>query len=270
MRLKQEIINGIFAIKDLSNSLESFNTFNPFNLIIYKVNEIITEERTKPVSSIEFIESKYSNDNAKKDLVKLFNNSRFDYPKPIELIKTLIKIYNNKNAIILDFFAGSGTTGQAVVELNSEDNGNRQFILCTNNENNICEEVTYQRLIKVNYGNTKAKPLKFNLKHYRTSYIPRINTEEENIQENLLVNIRNLIQLENGISIDDKRTRVILSEDEIDKFSENTEQIKECEKLYISSDILLTAKQVKIFKDNNIEVFIIPEYYFDEEIKGVQ
>ena len=51
---------------------------------------------------------------------------------------------------------------------------------------------------------------------------------------------------------------------------ENTEQIKECEKLYISSDILLTAKQVKIFKDNNIEVFIIPEYYFDEEIKGVQ
>ena len=145
--------------------------------------KIITEERTKPVSSIEFIESKYSNDNAKKDLVKLFNNSRFDYPKPIELIKTLIKIYNNKNAIILDFFAGSGTTGQAVVELNSEDNGNRQFILCTNNENNICEEVTYQRLIKVNYGTTKAKPLKFNLKYYRTSYIPRINTEEENIQE---------------------------------------------------------------------------------------
>ena len=45
MRLKQEIINGIFAIKDLSNSLESFNTFNPFNLVIYKVNEIITEER---------------------------------------------------------------------------------------------------------------------------------------------------------------------------------------------------------------------------------
>ena len=106
--------------------------------------------------------------------------------------------------------------------------------------------------------------------HYKTAYVPRLNTEEENIQENLLVNIKNLIQLENGISIDDKRIKVILSEDEIDKFSENTEQIKECEKLYISSDILLTAKQVKIFKDNNIEVFIIPEYYFDEEIKGVQ
>ena len=112
--------------------------------------------------------------------------------------------------------------------------------------------------------------IKYNLKYYKTAYVPRLNTDEENIQENLLVNIKNLIQLENGISIDDKRIKVILSEDEIDKFSENTEQIKECEKLYISSDILLTAKQVKIFKDNNIEVFIIPEYYFDEEIKGVQ
>ena len=266
--------NGFIVVKKGKNGLPRIYTKTYLNAKIQKDEiggyKIITEERTKPVSSIEFIESKYSNDNAKKDLVKLFNNSRFDYPKPIELIKTLIKIYNNKNAIILDFFAGSGTTGQAVVELNSEDNGNRQFILCTNNENNICEEVTYQRLIKVNYGTTKAKPLKFNLKYYRTSYIPRINTEEENIQENLLVNIRNLIQLENGISIDDKRIRVILSEEEIDKFSENTEQIKECEKLYISSDILLTAKQVKIFKDNNIEVFIIPEYYFDEEIKEVQ
>ena len=82
--------------------------------------------------------------------------------------------------------------------------------------------------------------------------------------------IKSLIQLENGISIDDKKIRVILNEEDIDKFSENEETIKECEKLYISSDILLTAKQVKIFKDNNIEVFIIPEYYFDEEIKEVQ
>lgn len=63
---------------------------------------------------------------------------------------------------------------------------------------------------------------------------------------------------------------VILNEEDIDRFSENEEAIKECEKLYISSDILLTAKQVKIFKDNNIDVFVIPEYYFDEEIKEVQ
>ena len=58
----------------------------------------------------------------------------------------MIKAYYRKDAIILDFFAGSGTTGQAVMELNIEDGGNRRFILCTNNQNNICEEITYKRI----------------------------------------------------------------------------------------------------------------------------
>ena len=57
-----------------------------------------------------------------------------------------------KDAIILDIFAGSGTTGHAVLELNKKDGGNRQFILCTNNENNICTDVTYPRLKKVIEG----------------------------------------------------------------------------------------------------------------------
>ena len=109
-----------------------------------------------------------------------------------------------------------------------------------------------------------------NLKYYRTAYVPRMNTEDENIQENLLVNIKNLIQLENGIDIDDRKVKVILDEKKIDEFSTKINEVKECEKLYISSDILLTAKQTKLFKNNNIEIFIIPEYYFDEEIKEVQ
>ena len=266
--------NGFIVVKKGKNGLPRIYTKTYLNAKIQKDEiegyKITIEERRKPISSIEFIESKYSNDNAKKDLVKLFDNSKFDYPNPVELIKTLIKIYNNKNAVILDFFAGSGTTGQAVLELNNEDNGNRQFILCTNNENNICEKVTYQRLIKVNYGTPKVKPLKFNLKYYRTNYIPRLNNEEENIQENLLLNIKNLIQLENGINIDDKKIKVIFDEKTIDEFSTKIDEVMECEKLYISSDILLTAKQTKLFKDNNVEIFIIPEYYFDEEIKEVQ
>ena len=196
----------------------------------------------------------------------------FETIKPVKLIKDLIfhVIGNKKNAIVLDFFAGSGTTAQAVLELNEEDNGDRKFIICTNNENDICANITLARLRKVINGYNEIKGITANVKYYRTTYIPRTNTDDENIQENLLKNIKNLIQLENGISIDDKIIKVILSEDEIDKFSENIEQIKECEKLYISSDILLTAKQVKIFKDNNIDVFVIPEYYFDEEIKEVQ
>jgi len=70
----------------------------------------------------------------------------FPTAKPTELIKRLIRAYSDKDSIILDFFAGSGTTGQAVLELNEEDGGNRQFILCNTNENNIFSDICYPRL----------------------------------------------------------------------------------------------------------------------------
>ncbi len=183
--------------------------------------------------------------------------------KPIRLIKQLIKYCTNEDDLILDFFAGSGTTAHAVVELNKEDIGNRRFIVCTNNENNICEEITYQRLQNI------KNDLKFNLKYYRCTYIPRLNTEKENLHNNLLINIKNLIQLENGIEIDDKKIRVYLNEYELDDFSTNQEELNTCDKIYISSDILLTLEQEQIFENNNIEVYIIPEYYFEDEIMEV-
>lgn len=193
--------------------------------------------------------------------------------KPIRLIKQLISsvtdLEKNKEITVLDFFAGSGTTGEAVLELNLEDGGNRNFILCTNNENNICEDITYKRILNAINGYKNKKGFKSNLKYYKTSYIPRINTDEEDLSKNLMINIKNLIQLENGIEIDDKIVRVILSEEEIDKFTSNDKELNECEKLYISSDILLTSRQSQILKDFNIELFIIPEYYFEDEIREV-
>ena len=95
-----------------------------------------------------------SSANGTKELAQIFNEKVFDNPKPVELISYFIKaIYNNnKNAIVLDFFAGSGTTGQAVMELNEDDGGKRQFILVTNNENNIGTEITRERLYRVIKG----------------------------------------------------------------------------------------------------------------------
>lgn len=92
----------------------------------------------------------------KKDIKNVLD-VEFSYPKPISLIKRFLQLHPNKNATILDFFAGSGTTGQAVLELNREDGGHRQFILCTNNENNICRDVTYERLRRVINGYTTPK-----------------------------------------------------------------------------------------------------------------
>lgn len=207
------------------------------------------------------------NEDAADDLRNL--KIDFSFSKPKSLIKQLLKIASKKDSVILDFFAGSGTTAQAVLELNKEDNGKRQFILCTNNENNICEEITYKRIKNVITGYGKYNPLKSNLKYYRCTYIPRINTETEDLHNNLLINIKNLIQLENGIEIDDNKIRVYLNEDELDRFSTNEDELEICEKVYISSDILLTSEQENIFENNNIEVYIIPEYYFEDEIMEV-
>jgi len=100
----------------------------------------------------------------------------FDGQKPTSLIKTLLKISSDKYSIILDFFAGSGTTGQAVLELNKEESGDRKFILCTNNENNICERKTFERIKKVIRGSANQNKnyvagLGGNIKYLKTDFI---------------------------------------------------------------------------------------------------
>lgn len=99
--------------------------------------------------------------------------------KPIKMLKQFINYHQNKNAIILDFFAGSGSTGHAVLDLNNEDGGNRQFILCTNNENNICEEVTYTRLKNVMNGYSNKDPLGGNLKYFKTEFVKADGTRDQ-------------------------------------------------------------------------------------------
>lgn len=222
-----------------------------------------TSKKYRPISNYYDFSADFGN--IRQEGNTPFNSGK----KPVKMLKELINYHKNKDATVLDFFAGSGSTAQAVLELNKEDNGNRQFVLCTNNENNICEEITYKRIKNVINGYGKYDALKTNLKYYRCTYIPRINTENENLHNNLLINIKNLIQLENGIEIDDNKIRVYLDEEELDKFSTNKEELEVCEKVYISSDILLTSEQEEIFENNNIEVYIIPEYYFEDEIKEV-
>ena len=92
----------------------------------------------------------------------------FDNPKPTELIERCLAI-GAPDALCLDFFAGSGTTGHAVMKLNAQDGGSRRFILCTNNENGICREVAYERLRRViDRENYAAR-----LRYYRVEYVPR-------------------------------------------------------------------------------------------------
>jgi len=86
-------------------------------------------------------------------LTEIIGQNDFPYPKSIHAVKEcVLSMTGKKDAIVLDFFAGSGTTGHAVMELNDEDGGSRQFILCTNNEGDICASVTLPRLSRVMRG----------------------------------------------------------------------------------------------------------------------
>jgi len=105
-------------------------------------------------------------------------------PKPTPLIKYLLKIFSNKSSIILDFFAGSGTTGHAVLELNEEDGGNRQFILCTDNESKICTDICYPRISKVMKGykmpnGKKVEGLEGSLKYYKVAFEKASNNGDQ-------------------------------------------------------------------------------------------
>jgi adenine-specific DNA-methyltransferase len=117
-----------------------------------------------------------SNDDARKELKELLPQNTFDSPKPTSLISRILSLAVDKNATVLDFMAGSGSTGHSVLKLNKEDGGNRKFILCTNNENNICTDICYPRIKKVitGYKNNKEQKivgLKANLKYFTCDFV---------------------------------------------------------------------------------------------------
>ena len=125
----------------------------------YQPNELIPTLEVvgfkTAASSIPTIwaDNKFLTSAGSKDIKKVFDRKvDFPFPKPVALIKEVLHRVSKSDSLILDFFAGSGTTAQAVLELNREDNGTRRFILCTNNENNICDSVTYPRVSTIISG----------------------------------------------------------------------------------------------------------------------
>ncbi|HIQ85127.1 MAG TPA: site-specific DNA-methyltransferase [Candidatus Cryptobacteroides excrementigallinarum] len=141
-------------------------------------NTLITKEIGVRFCSLDLLDNKYSNPNGVADL-SVLGDIKFNNPKPISLIRTICELYPAKNSTILDFFAGSGTTLHAAMQLNAEDGGHRKCILVTNNENNICEEVTYERNKRVIQGYTTPKGEEVpgltgnTLRYYRTDFISR-------------------------------------------------------------------------------------------------
>ena len=198
------------------------------------------------------------------ELEKYFDKkSVFAYPKSVELLRLLIDsiTYNNKECIVLDFFAGSGTTGHAVMKLNAEDGGNRRFILCTNNENGICRDVTYERIRRV----IDKEDYAASLKYYKVDYVPISDRMYYEYADELLRHIRELVELENGINFTgNEEIAIVLTDEELEIFLDDEGICKRCRKLYMGHDVLLDAQQAQALQEYNIAVNVIPDYYYKE------
>lgn len=156
-----------------------------------------------PVSTVWPFDNVGSTRTAKTELSLIVQQSIFSYPKPSSLISFIEKVASDKDSVILDYFAGSGTTLHATMQLNAEDGGHRQCILVTNNENNICEEVTYERNKRVILGYTTPKGeqvvglTKNNLRYYQLELSERTNDHQQN--QELMRGLKDLLCIKDNI-----------------------------------------------------------------------
>ena len=215
-------------------------------------------------------------DEAKKELKKQFDgNAPFDTPKPTRLIQRIEQIASDSNSIILDFFAGSGTTLHATMQLNAEDGGHRQCILVTNNENDICEEVTYERNRRVIQGYTTPKGeevkglTKNNLRYYKADFISRAPSSKN--KRELVKAATDLLCIKENMYHETKMicNGKALRKDYTRRFTEDS---KEMIVIYEPAVIKYIVDELKAWdKKEFIKVYVFSEgrYAYDDDFKEV-
>jgi len=202
--------------------------------------------------------------------------------KPVRLIRQLLKWFNKPNSIVFDFFAGSGTAGQAVMELNEEDGGRRQFILNTNNDeivngekHKIMSDVCYPRIENVIKGYNNTRGVGNSIKYYKTAFVGKNNILDaddrdkielaHNAGEMLAIAENTLEEIEKNdyfqLFENNKQYTAIYFREEFDKFDKFEKRIRELKKpvvVYIFS----WEKELDFngFEDDkNVRVKTIPQ-----------
>ena len=195
-------------------------------------------------------------------LKKLLPESDFSFPKPVELISQILTIASEPDSTILDFFAGSGTTGHAVLAHNAAHvDSHRKFILCTNNENGICRNVTYERLKRV----MESNDYKASLKYQVVDFVPIDERLYYEYADELLRHVRELVELENSVNFTgNAEIAIVLTDEELREFTADQAALAKCQTLYLGHDILPNGEQESALRANEIQVRIIPDYYYRE------
>ncbi len=195
-------------------------------------------------------------------------------PKPMSLLRFLLQTKTNKDSLVLDFFAGTGTTGHAVMELNKEDGGKRKFILCTNNEGGIASEVCYPKiknLIK-GYKNPlgEFEGYKDNFKYFKTDFVDSAPTDQ-NKKKIVDKSTEMLCIKENAFkSVIDKKgykvfqnsdihLGIIFDDEQIDKFVKEAKNIKGKFHVYVFSFDESVPKEEFKSMEGRIKLCPIPE-----------
>ena len=176
---------------------------------VYYKQYLLEDTNGNPVKRGKLLESIFEDDGRTTDganeLAKIIGKGQFDFPKPSSLLKKISRSFSSKNSVVLDFFAGSGTTGHAVLELNKEDGGHRQFILCTNNgdkgpdSTKIAEDITYPRIKTVITGKRQdgskySDGISANLRYYKIKHEQKLGSNDAN-RLNVSKHIENILQI---------------------------------------------------------------------------
>jgi adenine-specific DNA-methyltransferase len=294
-----------------------------------RIKSIITNRKYKAV--INNCEVDYMIDvkttSAKQELKTIFNSREapFSNPKNTGLLRLIITLFEKKDIIVLDFFAGSGTTAQAVMELNEIDNGCRRYIICTNNEITeenqieyfvskgyidkrprknsnaeiewlvkwgdfiasskyfevinseeyqglgICRSVTYPRIRTVITGNRQDETkysdgLSANLKYFKCEWTNR-KPDDYLLSNALCLHIREMIELQNGIEIDNVKNVLILNKDDFKNTLINSDVHMQVENVWINQNMIFNSEELEIL--NVIGYKYIPKEFFGQELREV-
>ena len=272
-----------------------------------------------------WIDNRFLTSAGSKEIKKIFGKrADFSFPKPVSLIKNFLKRVTRKDSVILDFFAGSGTTAQAILELNQEEgDGHRRFILCTNNEMKeekqidffvakncihkppkkgskkevewlaewtsfkssdtykalieseayqnlgICHSVTYPRVSTVISGirqdGTKySVGIPANVKYFKCDWTPR-KPEDYYLSNALCLHIKEMLELQNGVELDNIENVLILNKDDYRKYILKDDNFTRIKNIWVNQNIIFNSKELE--RLNTLGFKYIPREYFGQELR---